>query len=81
MVLIPALGVALPVSFLFPDEFFYTQPMLIRIRCPGSYGHFTPVCMWYQAMVLMHGSKDLILVTDFRSRLWGWITGEYALFT
>jgi hypothetical protein len=31
--------------------------------------------------VWMHGSGDLISVTNFWSRLWGWITGEFPFFT
>jgi hypothetical protein len=58
-------GVALPVSLLFLDNFFYTQPMLIMIRYPGSYRHFTPGYTVHQAIALMHGSKDLITVANF----------------
>jgi hypothetical protein len=30
-------------------------------------------------VVIMYGSGDLISVTNFWSRLWGWILGEFAL--
>jgi hypothetical protein len=58
-------GGGLPVSLLFPNNIFYTQPMLILIRYPGSHCHSTPEYAWYQAMVWMHGLGDLISVTNF----------------
>jgi len=64
-ILIPASGGGLPVSLLFPDNFFHKQPMLIPIRYPGSRHHSAPEYTWYQAMVWMHGLGDLILVTQF----------------
>jgi len=61
----PGFGGELPVSLLFPDNFFHTQPMLILIRYPGSCHHSIPEYTWYQAMVWMHGLGDLISVTQF----------------
>ena len=58
-------GGGLPVSLLFQDNFFHTQPMLIPIRYPGCYCHSTPGYTWIHAMVLMHGLGDLISVTQF----------------
>jgi hypothetical protein len=55
--------------------------MLIPIRYSGSHCHAAPEYTWYHAMVMMHGLGDLILVTKFWSRLWGWIIGEFSFFT
>ena len=46
--------------------------MLIPISYSGSYGHSAPGSTVYQAILLMHGSGDMISVTNFWSRLWGW---------
>jgi hypothetical protein len=72
-------GGALPVSLLFSHNFSYTQPSLILISYSGSYRHPTQAYTVCQATVVVHGLRDLILVTNFWSQLWGRITGEFAL--
>jgi len=57
------LGGALLMSLLFPDNFFHTQSLLILSRYPGYRHYSAPGNTRYQATELMHGSRDLILVT------------------
>jgi hypothetical protein len=64
-------GGGLPVSLLFSENFLYIQPMLIPIRYPGSRHCSTPGYTQHQAMVWMHGSEDLISVTNFDPCLGG----------
>ena len=52
-------------SLLFPDNFLYTQLMLILVGDPCSCHYSAPEYTWCQALVLRHGSGDLISISHF----------------